>query len=1240
MVNLKPDLQAPEVRDAMKHALLRQKRRQRRWLLVKLLVFLMLLLGGTLFYLQSSHALRHFYLPLVSGKLGVRITAEDGGISLGGNAWLKNVEMLGTDDQPAFTAEQADLHLALASLLPGRQPAISQVTLNAAQARVAIDQNGHTNWDFKPRPAAGNGAPKTAAAATVAKPPASPYPNITLDQIKISHSAIQVRNAQQLEVTLTDLDVVLDHFGRGRTGTFGVTAEGTLERPGIHHRFSIGDGKGSLTQDATGQELAWKAAVSAKFQQEAQPGATTQTVTLQADLDGKRAAGGRLEQNFTLASSTPQGGSAGQFKGAIVWNGAAQEREASLVASNVGRDLLNPFLAALGDVQLVSSQLSGNFTLKGTGDVLNLDTAVTGRNLAFRAGDQKTLTPAVNLDLAQRGALDTARQMLHLDTASLTLQEGGQAVLVSQLDHPVELQLAAASTAAAGAAANINTTIKQLPVQTLQPWLILAGLKQAEMLQGGTLNGQIISVVDASGAAIALDGKLTGSGMAWPGWKGGAMEITQTLQGQIDKLETLSLSQSKMTIASAGRILANVDARGSYRFTAGQGQATIQLNCPQALLTGRALGLLSGSAPAAAQEGRWESTNELTITGRNKPAGIAGTATLNGLTLTGGGAPLALAGKATYRFTFGSDRLAVETARAEWTQGAGGAANVAEVTGDWPLGAGTGGQLKLKAQQVDLAPWLRREAAAEPDAPVLQTLLVDADQTLQLMERGGSKLSGELRVRAIQLQGLPAGVDPLATLTLATEVTRTAERIDKLVLNAAGKTRSGATDQVALNGSGQWTADGLALKLAGRAESLHADTYLALAGLLGGRGSGAATAPQTTAALATAAPAIMVAAAVPLAAPRAAAPPRAGSHLMIDINPLEIGRLNYQQSELSQARGSLRYEDGVGEVKLTQGAFSGGTITGNGQYDASRQEARYAWDVVLKQVDVKPFLEMTAPELAGHVSGKGDLQSRGSGQGFGEGGKRRLQSETGFSLGNGEISNLPFLDDLAQQTRIDSFRTLQYTEFHGRTSIEGGVATLKDWSERGKEQRINMDGTVGLDGKCELSLEPALSKALAGKLSKNDMAQQLLGDQQGFITLAAIPISGMWPDLKVGSVKLKLDKEGKNQLNDELRTTLKGVIEQKLQKQTNKGQKKPKDDPSATPESGSGAGSDNGNGGAGDSGSGGTPGSAKKVKTKDMLNQMLQDRADKAAQKKAKKAKTSEETPVDAGLGRQPSAAR
>jgi len=80
---------------------------------------------------------------------------------------------------------------------------------------------------------------------------------------------------------------------------------------------------------------------------------------------------------------------------------------------------------------------------------------------------------------------------------------------------------------------------------------------------------------------------------------------------------------------------------------------------------------------------------------------------------------------------------------------------VLEIKGEWPLGSAPNedGELKLTAQGLDLAPWLRLHPAFENSA--VEALPIEVDEVLTAQEGGRMKLAGQLRAGPVSALTAP-----------------------------------------------------------------------------------------------------------------------------------------------------------------------------------------------------------------------------------------------------------------------------------------------------------------------------------------------------------------------------------------------------------------------------------------------------------------------------------------------------
>ena len=197
----------------------RIRRRKLRWLLLKMVLLVIVLVLGLVVYMQSSHALRHLILPAVGRKLGTEVTAAGGGVSLGGRLRLEQPVIYGTDGEPAFGAEAVLVEIVPRSIFGGNQPHINQVVVREPKVRVRVAKDGSTNWDLP-------GLQKE----DEEKDP-QPLPDIALDRVEVTGLALDLETATGLTALIEDANLELADFGHGKKSEFALDAKGRMARP-------------------------------------------------------------------------------------------------------------------------------------------------------------------------------------------------------------------------------------------------------------------------------------------------------------------------------------------------------------------------------------------------------------------------------------------------------------------------------------------------------------------------------------------------------------------------------------------------------------------------------------------------------------------------------------------------------------------------------------------------------------------------------------------------------------------------------------------------------------------------------------------------------------------------------------------------------------------------------------------------------------------------------------------------
>jgi hypothetical protein len=271
---------------------------------------------------------------------------------------------------------------------------------------------------------------------------------------------------------------------------------------------------------------------------------------------------------------------------------------------------------------------------------------------------------------------------------------------------------------------------------------------------------------------------------------------------------------------------------------------------------------------------------------------------------------------------------------------------------------------------------------------------------------------------------------------------------------------------------------------------------------------------------------------------------------------LDFKQIRYRTIEVKQMGGTARYERGAATLDLDRGTINGAPLTVKLEYDGARLEPRYAWTAGVKDLVVQPVIQALKPEYGDKLTGTAEFASRGSGEGFGDAMLRRLQSESSFTVRDGEMKGIWLLDILASQTKVGALQNMRFFEFGGLVNVAEGKATLQDWAVKGPDARILPSGTVTLaDQRVDLTTRVALGPPLAGQVGRNQIAGQLLAEPDGFMRLPFdVRVSGIDPDFKISS-GLALGTPGQSTteaVGETVRGLLGGAIEDRLRKEQEK----------------------------------------------------------------------------------------
>jgi len=137
------------------------------------------------------------------------------------------------------------------------------------------------------------------------------------------------------------------------------------------------------------------------------------------------------------------------------------------------------------------------------------------------------------------------------------------------------------------------------------------------------------------------------------------------------------------------------------------------------------------------------------------------------------------------------------------------------------------------------------------------------------------------------------------------------------------------------------------------------------------------------------------------------------------------------------------------------------------------------------------------------MTGRGVVTAAGTGRGRDETLRESLNGTVSFDVTNGQFTNAPVLEFLADQTRIEEFRGFGFGTLHGALKAKDGWVTIQEFRAIGSVVGIEAGGKLALDGRLDMRVEPKIGPALS-KHVRIPCLDQLAKTAEGF---TALPIA-------------------------------------------------------------------------------------------------------------------------------------
>ncbi len=571
---------------------------------------LLILLLGTLAYVQTRHGFRHVVVPLAEVFLPGTLEVRDGFVDLPGTLELEGLRYVDLNAGVEVVAERAFTVVSVLSLLGSGPPVVHELEVDDAQLALTLPQD-----EEQQEPAA---EPRRAGELALLP--------LVVKHGRINGLDISIRSG---DVTTTVDQTVLAVDEPASNGRMHFTL-GTNWR---YHDAATGDAwSGSVDTGMTvsrspaGDALEWSGTASIDLREAPTLAPGAKAVTLKQAVEGSydqrsgalRATSSlQIEQgNASLAAARSELSLADEPEG--------QDLAASLTIDRLTAAALNLALAGRAEAHFETADIKGRVDVRGAGDRISLQSSVEGERIRVRLHDSRQTTPPIAVSIRQAALLDRSAQTLTLEALDATVSDRARSVMVAKLDRPLTMRLDRAlppgdAADAATEAAQLSVTLNEITVDEIRPWLALTGGRLLDDVRNGSLQGRMTATVRRQAETVELAGSLRADNVMIETLptRGqlGPLRLDQDLRATLTNLETVQVDEWQTSIKvknkSVGRVHAAGGARLHPEFHVGTLSARVTLNdLPAEMLNP----LLTGSGGARIARARLDGMTKVDVT--------------------------------------------------------------------------------------------------------------------------------------------------------------------------------------------------------------------------------------------------------------------------------------------------------------------------------------------------------------------------------------------------------------------------------------------------------------------------------------------------------------------------------------------------------------------------------------------------------------------------------------------------
>ncbi len=274
----------------------------------------------------------------------------------------------------------------------------------------------------------------------------------------------------------------------------------------------------------------------------------------------------------------------------------------------------------------------------------------------------------------------------------------------------------------------------------------------------------------------------------------------------------------------------------------------------------------------------------------------------------------------------------------------------------------------------------------------------------------------------------------------------------------------------------------------------------------------------------------------------------------VDAN-VNIEKFSTEKFDFENARGSLRFSDGIVNLKnFSVNAFQGNILT-DGTLDLRKPEDRpFNLNLDIVGVEANSFLPKFT-SFGNNLFGKFTMNTSLKGSLDDTLGiiSKTLLGEGKVQVYNGRLKNYPIMEKIANFSGLNELREVDFKNWSNTFTISNGRINIKDLKINSLNSDFTVNGSQGFDGTLDYNMAVKLPGSVSDRLKIGGMggqAMNLLKDKEGRINL----------NLLVGGVSSKpsvaLDtKEQQKQLEELARQEMdkrKGEIESKAREEVKK----------------------------------------------------------------------------------------